>query len=271
MTLVGVKGEVMSRVRLAHSLAITGFLIAASDPSIVVAEEKSPPGNRATTLPPVKVSPQPSQAKTQRVAPKKKLGAPAVQRAEGSTDRREGGDIDAGASRGLAPSPGRGELSPAASALPASSTTLGAKQLEQAPVASYGDIFRSLPGFNVASYGQGAIGYGLAMRGFTETEHGRDIAYFIDGVPVNEISSIHTQNYADLNVLIPETVKTLEVIRGPFSVEAGDSNVGGAVFITTKSSDPYAGLSFSGGSFGTGRGLATYGSSTGVRRETGKE
>ena len=105
------------------------------------------------------------------------------------------------------------------------------------------------PAFNVASYGQGAIGYGLAMRGYPNSEHGRDIAYFIDGVPVNEISSIHTPNYADLNVLIPETVKSIEVIRGPFSVEAGDFNLGGAVFITTKSSDPYAGFSFSGGSY----------------------
>ena len=101
------------------------------------------------------------------------------------------------------------------------------------------------------------------MRGYTDAEHGRDIAYFIDGVPVNEISSIHTPNYADLNILIPETVKTIEIVRGPFSVEAGNSNLGGAVFVTTKSSDPYASLNLSGGSWGTGRALATYGANAG--------
>jgi outer membrane receptor for ferrienterochelin and colicin len=31
------------------------------------------------------------------------------------------------------------------------------------------------------------------------------------------VSSIHTPNYADLNILIPETVERLEVVRGPFS------------------------------------------------------
>ena len=123
-------------------------------------------------------------------------------------------------------------------------------------------LFRSLPGFNVATYGQGAIGYGMAMRGFSDGDHGRDIAYFIDGVPVNEISSIHTPNYADLNILIPETVSRIEVIRGPFSVEAGNSNLGGSVFITTQGFDPYASLNLSPADLG-GRGagwrpMATY-------------
>ena len=147
--------------------------------------------------------------------------------------------------------------------MPAASTTIDATRLERTPVSSYGDLFRSLPGFDVASYGQGSIAYGMAMRGYGEGDHGRDIAYFIDGVPVNEISSSHTANYADLNILIPETVARIEVIRGPFSVEAGDANLGGAIFITTKSSDPYASLNMSGGSWGTGRGVATYGNNNG--------
>jgi hypothetical protein len=105
-----------------------------------------------------------------------------------------------------APAIGMGSLSTAAAALPAGSTTLDAQQIAQTPIASYGDIFRALPGFEVANYGQGAIGYGLSMRGYTNAEHGRDIAYYIDGVPVNDISSIHTPNYADLNILMPETI-----------------------------------------------------------------
>ena len=127
-----------------------------------------------------------------------------------------------------------GSLSTAAAALPAGSSTIDARTLAQTPVASYGDIFRALPGFEVANYGQGAIGYGLSMRGYTNAEHGRDIAYYIDGVPVNDISSIHTPNYADLSVLMPETVQSIEVVRGPFDVECGDSNLGGCVNITTE-------------------------------------
>ena len=125
--------------------------------------------------------------------------------------------------------PGRGALSPAVSALPANTTTLDATTIGRLPVFSYGDLFRPLGGFDVSSYGQGGIGYGIALRGFTDGEHGRDIAYFIDGVPVNEVSSIHTANYADLNPIIPETVEKVEAIRGPFSVEYGDSHLGGTV------------------------------------------
>ncbi|MBV9061430.1 MAG: Plug domain-containing protein, partial [Alphaproteobacteria bacterium] len=128
---------------------------------------------------------------------------------------------------GLAPTgaPGRGELSSAVTALPAAVTVIDAPAISRLPVTTYGDLFRSLPGFNVSNFGQGAIGYGLSLRGYTEAEHGRDIAYYIDGVPVNEISSLHTPNYADLNILLPETVKSIEIVRGPFSVEYGDSNL----------------------------------------------
>lgn len=155
------------------------------------------------------------------------------------------------------------DLSTAAAALPAGSTTLNAQAIAQTPIASYGDIFRALPGFEVANYGQGAIGYGLSMRGYTNAEHGRDIAYYIDGVPVNDISSIHTPNYADLNILMPETVQSIEVVRGPFDVECGDSNLGGCVNITTKDSEPFASLGVSGGSYGTVRPVATYSSQGG--------
>ena len=99
--------------------------------------------------------------------------------------------------------PSRSDLSTAASALPAASTTIDATRLERTPASSYGDLFRSLPGVDVASYGQGSIAYGMAMRGYGEGDHGRDIAYFIDGVPVNEISSSHTANYADTSTSYP--------------------------------------------------------------------
>jgi outer membrane receptor protein involved in Fe transport len=158
----------------------------------------------------------------------------------------------------------RESLSTAAAAQPAASTTISAGTLYRRPYVSYGDIFRALPGFNVANYGQGGIGYGLSMRGYTDAEHGRDIAYFIDGVPVNDVSSLHTPNYADLNILIPETVEKIEVIRGPFAVEFGDSNLGGSVNITTKRSEPFASANASGGSWGTGRAVATYSSTGGA-------
>ncbi|MDC7784465.1 TonB-dependent receptor [Rhodoplanes sp. TEM] len=160
--------------------------------------------------------------------------------------------------------PGRGQLSTAASAQPAASTTLDSAWISRTPVSTYGDLFRSVPGMNVSNFGQGAIGYGISMRGFNEGDHGRDVAYAIDGVPVNIVSSLHIPSYADLNPLIPETVRSIEIIRGPFSVEFGDANVGGSVNIVTKRSEPFATVTASGGSFATGRGLATISSQGGA-------
>ena len=155
--------------------------------------------------------------------------------------------------------PSRTEVTADPSALPASTTILDAGTIQRTPIVnSYVDLFRPLPGFNINNLGQGGIGNAISIRGFTDLEHGRDVAYYIDGIPINEVSSIHTPNYADLNILIPETVERLEVIRGPFSALYGDSNLGGAVNITTKRFDSTGEVKASGGSFTTSRGIVTY-------------
>ena len=182
-----------------------------------------------------------------------------------SQARPSGSQVGApGLSTGLTATPGRGDVSSAVTALPAAVTVIDAPAISRLPVASYGDIFRSLPGFNISNFGQGAVGYGISLRGYTEAEHGRDIAYYIDGVPVNEVSSLHTPNYADLNILLPETVKSIEIVRGPFAVEYGDFNMGGSVNITTKQSEPFASIGVSGGTQGTARGIATYSTQQGA-------
>lgn len=150
------------------------------------------------------------------------------------------------------------QISPSVLALPGNSTVIDAAEIARLPVQSYGDLFRPVAGFDVSNYGQGGVGYGIALRGFSDAEHGRDVAVFIDGVPINEVSSIHTPNYVDLNPLIPETIRSISIVRGPFSVEAGDANLGGSIFIETKRAEPFSTVGASGGSFGTWRGLATF-------------
>jgi outer membrane cobalamin receptor len=59
---------------------------------------------------------------------------------------------------------------------------------------------------------------------------------------------------------MPETVRSIEITRGPFNIECGDSSLGGCINITTKRSEPYASLGASGGSWGTVRGVGTYSS-----------
>jgi outer membrane receptor protein involved in Fe transport len=152
----------------------------------------------------------------------------------------------------------RTEVTADPAALPAFTTILDTSYIERTPITSYGDALRPITGVNINNYGQGGVGYGIALRGFTDADHGRDVAYFIDGVPINEVSSVHTQHYADLNPLIPETIERVEIIRGPFSAEYGDAALGGVVNIMTKRAEPFASGKVSGGSFATGRGLLTY-------------
>ena len=143
--------------------------------------------------------------------------------------------------------------------LPAPTTILDSNYIQRIPfMNNYVDLFRPLPGVQVNNLGQGGVGNAITIRGFTDLEHGRDVSYFIDGQPINEVSSIHTPNYADLNILIPETVERLEVIRGPFSALYGDSNLGGAVNIVTKRFDSTGEVKGYGGYFNTGRGIVTY-------------
>ncbi len=154
--------------------------------------------------------------------------------------------------------PSKTQLSPSVAALPASTTVIDAAEIARLPVQNYVDLFRPVAGIDVSNFGQGGVGNGISLRGFDDGEHSRNIAFFVDGVPINEVSSIHIPNYVDLNPLIPETVRSISIVRGPFSVEAGDAALGGAVFIETKDAEPFSTLNASGGSFESARGLATF-------------
>ena len=113
-------------------------------------------------------------------------------------------------------------------AAPASVTTFGKRDLDSRTLTTYGDIYRGVTGMQVLEHGQGLVAYGVTMRGFDEG-HGRNIATYLDGMPLNVTGSQHTNGYADLSQLIPELVNRVEIVRGPFSVYAGNHAVAGSV------------------------------------------
>jgi outer membrane receptor protein involved in Fe transport len=113
-------------------------------------------------------------------------------------------------------------------AAPASTTVLDRRDLDRLSIATYGDMFRNVTGVFVNDYGQGLVAYEIKMRGFA-SGHGRDIAFTLDGVPLNISGSSHTNGYADLAQIIPETVDRVEIVRGPFSAASGNHAVAGTV------------------------------------------
>lgn len=153
---------------------------------------------------------------------------------------------------------GKTVISAEATASPASVTLAGRDYISKQAVLSYGDLLRPMAGVNVTNYQLGGVGYGIEMRGYTTTEHARDIFFTIDGVPQNQGSSIQTNGYVDLNMLMPENIRRIEVTRGPFSPLYGDHALGGAISFETENNVANS-VVLSGGTYGFLRGLATVG------------
>lgn len=140
---------------------------------------------------------------------------------------------------------------------PASVTVFGADEINSTPVFSYGDVLRPVSGVTVNNFGQGGVGYGISLRGFPSGSHGRDVAVFVDGIPMNEPAGTPT-GYVDLNPLIPELIESVEVVRGPVSVRSGNYALGGTINFRTLSR-PSSALGVSAGSYDRYRGYGTYG------------
>jgi iron complex outermembrane recepter protein len=71
----------------------------------------------------------------------------------------------------------------------------------------------------------------ILIRGF-DAGHGRDLAVEAGGIPVNVLSHIHGQGHADLQLVIPEIVRHLRVIEGPFQPHQGDLALAGSAHYT---------------------------------------
>ncbi|HXF91580.1 MAG TPA: TonB-dependent receptor plug domain-containing protein [Nitrospiraceae bacterium] len=116
-------------------------------------------------------------------------------------------------------------------------------------------VLRLIPGFITVEHSGGA---GKAdqyfLRGF-DADHGTDVAFFTDGMPINLRSHAHGQGYTDLNFIIPETIEGLEVYKGAYLPEFGDFATAGAVNFRTKDVVREGVVQLAGGQFDTQRHL----------------
>jgi TonB family protein len=111
------------------------------------------------------------------------------------------------------------------------------------------DLFRVTPGLLVVQHAGGGKANQYLLRGF-DADHGTDIAFSVDGVPLNMVSHGHGQGFADANGIIPELVEGVELSKGPYFVENGDFATAGAIDLRTRRTGESS-LSVGGGSFGT--------------------
>jgi outer membrane receptor for monomeric catechols len=126
-------------------------------------------------------------------------------------------------------------VSTAPLAMAASAETIGRRDLQLLMIRTPEDVLRAVPGLFVAQHQGGGKADQLFLRGF-DADHGTDVAFYFDEVPVNLPSHAHGQGYTDLNFMIPETVDRLEVSKGPYYAQYGDFDTAGAVSIHTRRS-----------------------------------
>ncbi|WP_457552828.1 TonB-dependent receptor [Desulfobacula sp.] len=115
---------------------------------------------------------------------------------------------------------------------PPSATIISQDQLQNQFLDKPLYIMEKVPGVAIQDYSQGAVASAFSMRGL-RLGHNTGVAIFVDGVPLNESTS-HGDGYGDFNVVMPDDIAYIEVIKGPSSALYGQFARAGVVNIVTK-------------------------------------
>ncbi|HET6566261.1 MAG TPA: TonB-dependent receptor plug domain-containing protein, partial [Xanthomonadales bacterium] len=137
----------------------------------------------------------------------------------------------------------------------ASEGVIGQEQLELRAISRPGDVMEAIPGLIMTQHSGSGKANQMYLRGFN-LDHGTDFATFIDNMPVNMRTHGHGQGYTDINFLIPELIRTIEYVKGPYHAELGDFSSAGGAQIHTYRELPQNRLTASVGENGYLRGLA---------------
>ncbi|MGD2130294.1 MAG: TonB-dependent receptor [Lysobacterales bacterium] len=139
-------------------------------------------------------------------------------------------------------------------AWPASEGVIGQAELKNRPLLRPGDVLEAIPGLIMTQHSGSGKANQMFLRGFN-LDHGTDFATWVDGMPVNMRTHGHGQGYTDVNFLIPELIRTIDYVKGPYHAEVGDFSSAGAALIRTYDELPENRLVLGGGQNGYVRGL----------------
>ncbi len=115
----------------------------------------------------------------------------------------------------------------------ASSFSVRDRDFQLRPIGSVQDILRVTPGLVMVQHSGGGKANQYFLRGF-DADHGTDIAFSIDGIPINMVSHAHGQGFSDTNFIIPEIVEHVEITKGPYFANQGDFATAGAVNLVSR-------------------------------------
>ncbi len=131
----------------------------------------------------------------------------------------------------------------------ASQMTVPGDELNARPVTRPGEILEATPGLIVTQHSGEGKANQYFLRGYN-LDHGTDMAITVDDMPINMRTHAHGQGYADLNWLMPETVNSLDIRKGPYFADVGDFASAGALAIGLIDTTPKKTASLTFGSFG---------------------
>jgi iron complex outermembrane receptor protein len=145
----------------------------------------------------------------------------------------------------------------AAPARSASEVTRTQAMIQAAPHRTGGDLLQVVPGVFITQHSGQGKAYQVFYRGF-DAVHGQDLEFSVGGVPVNEVSNIHGQGYADLHFVMPEVVSRITVLPGNYSPDQGDFAVAGSIRYDLGYREPGVTAKGTMGSFGEQRLFLAY-------------
>jgi vitamin B12 transporter len=129
-------------------------------------------------------------------------------------------------------------------------TVLTREDIERSQAQSLEDLFRGLPGIDIANAGGAGKATTLYMRGTNSDQ----VLVLVDGVKVGSATTGATA-FQDIPV---ELIDRIEIVRGPHSSLYGSEAMGGVIQIFTRAGAgaPKASLAVGGGTYGTWQGSA---------------
>jgi iron complex outermembrane receptor protein len=139
----------------------------------------------------------------------------------------------------------------------ASEAVIEERVLRAAPHRNASELMGVVPGVFVSQHSGEGKAHQIFFRGF-DAVHGQDVEIWAGGAPVNEVSNVHGQGYADLHFLIPEVVREIRSTPGVYNPRQGDFAVAGTLEFELGNSQPGVTAGASLGSFGRRRYFMAY-------------
>jgi hypothetical protein len=131
----------------------------------------------------------------------------------------------------------------------ASQATIERPVLEAAPHRSGDELLAVVPGVFLTQHSGEGKAYQIFYRGF-DAVHGQDLEIWAGGAPVNGVSNIHGQGYADLHFLPVEAVSRIAATPGTYDPRQGDFAVAGSMRFDLGLAAPGATMKAGAGQFG---------------------